>query len=103
MRLVTCEIRLDAETDMVRRLRPKPERGRATRSRWSMAQMRVFEFERLEARLVPSVTPALVDDIDPLPLTTLPGNAFVDGSTLYLSGYDPSRGVQDLWKSDGTA
>ena len=58
--------------------------------------------EALEARLLPSLTPHLLKDIDPGPGGSMPAQFTAVGSTTYFTADDGVHGYQ-LWKSNGTA
>src|SRR5271166_5527277 len=60
-----------------------------------------LRLEVLENRLLPSLTPQLLKDINLTPLVTNPVDLVVVGATLFFSGIDAGHG-KELWRSDGT-
>src|ERR1700730_13913516 len=77
----------------------KPTRSPAGRRSAS----RTPRVEVLENRLLPSLTPHLLTDINPHPGDAKVSHLLAIGTTIYFSATDgPLRGVE-LWRSDGTA
>ena len=58
--------------------------------------------EQLEARLLPSLVPHLLQDVNLTHFSANPTNFVEVSGTVYLSAFDSLHG-QELWKSNGTA
>ena len=63
---------------------------------------RLLCLEALEDRIVPSLAPQMVLDINTTPLSSNPSGMVAIGSTTYFSADDGTHG-RELYKSDGTA
>jgi ELWxxDGT repeat protein len=61
-----------------------------------------LRLEILEARLLPSLTPHLLKDINPGAASSVPMDFTVVGAVVYFAAKDPLRG-DELWKSNGIA
>src|SRR6516225_9158261 len=76
---------------------PKQARRASPRRLW-----RRLWLEVLEDRVVPSLTPQMVLDINTTPLSSNPAGLLAIGSTTYFSADDGTHGPA-LWKTDGSA
>src|SRR5262249_2839339 len=65
---------------------------------------RPLVLETLEDRIMPSLTPQMLLDLNPVPASSNPAQLITIGSTTYFTADDGTYGHGvELWKSDGTA
>src|ERR1700676_2148431 len=80
------------------RFRLFPRNAGAT-ARHPLTQLRI---ELLESRVLPSLAPHLLKDINLQPVSSSPANITVVGRIAYFTANDTVHGVE-LWQTDGTA